>query len=174
MAKTKLHQLHKIKIHDNRWLIWAIVYVLFVCIALVYYVKISDLNIDSENTAESGFSASRSYSDARLGFTVKYPTTWGIEADFDSSVNFVPDDSSDVGITVSVVNASAEKSLRRTLDILSESAMILDKVSATKIINDLGEGHTETVVLAIYNRKLYVIRGSENFVQKFLLTFHFK
>ena len=173
MAKTKLRKFHKIKIHHNRWLIWAIAYVVLVSAALVYYVKISDLNIDADNTAQGWFQASRSYSDKRLGFSVKYPTSWSIEADSNTAINFVPDNPKDEGVTVTVVITSFEKSIRASLDIAKESTIYVDGVEAKKITNDLGKNVFETVVLATEKQNLYVIRGSNSFVDKFLANFRF-
>jgi hypothetical protein len=169
MAKTKLHKLHKIKIHHNRWLIWAIAYLLFVGIAMLGYLKIA--NLDLENS-ENNYIPMHSYSDARLGFAMRYPADWSIEAS-NTSIAFLPAGSSDAGVTVSVLNTTAESSLRKSLQIKKESKITLDNRQSTKIINDLGQGHTETVILTNYNNKLYVFRGSDDLVSKLGLTFYF-
>src|SRR3989344_1733447 len=112
MAKRKLYHLHKIKIHHNRWLIWALAYALIVALALISYIKISDLNISSE--ADSVFSSFHSYSDSRLGFGVRYPADWAIEAEA-SSVTFLPPELSDSGVTVTVADPSSSVGIRKKL-----------------------------------------------------------
>jgi hypothetical protein len=171
MTKRKLHHLHKIKIHPNRWLFWAIAYILFVTIALVGYLKVSDLHLDAENSGD--YSASlHKFTSKQMGFTLRYPADWSIEAD-NSSVNFLPSDFSDNGVSVSVLSPIAEKSLRSGLKILNEVSGTLDSTAAAKIRSDLGNGYTEKIVIATYNHKIYVIRGGENVVNKILLTFEF-
>ncbi len=171
MAKRKLHHLHKIKVHHNRWLIWAISYAVIVAIALVGYVKISDLNLETES--QSVFEAWHSYKDPKLGFGLRYPANWSMEADSATSINFLPSELSDSGVSVSVVPSSLETSIRRSLKIVKESPVTLDNITATKITNDLGNAHSETVILGKNDNQLYVIRGSENQVRKIIETFYF-
>lgn len=171
MAKRKLHHLHKIKVHHNRWLIWAISYVVIVAIAMVGYLKISDLNLESES--QSVYQAWHSYKDSKLGFGLRYPANWSMEADSATSINFLPSELIDSGVSVSVVAPNLENSIRRSLKIVKESPVTLDSITATKISNDLGDGHFETVILGTYKNQLYVIRGSENQVRKIIETFYF-
>jgi hypothetical protein len=171
--KKQTLQFHKIKIHYNRWLIWAIVYVILVAIALVGYIKISDINIDSENTAATQFQSFHRFTDQKLGFYTNLPFDWSIETVDANNINFAPVNNSDEGVSVFVLSPSAENSLRKTLTIKSESASKLDASPAETITNDLGSGHTETVILATHNLQLYVIRGTSDLVQKFALIFHF-
>ncbi len=170
MAKRKLHHLHKIKIHHNRWLIWAISYTLIVTIALVAYVKISELWLDSE--AENVYAPQHSYTDQRLGFALRYPADWSIEA-ASTSVIFMPTEGDDDGVTVSAVVGGSDIAVRKSLKISAETTVSVGGVTGIKIANDLGMDHTETVILAHHNGKLYIIRGSEVLVQKILPTFHF-
>ena len=169
MAKTKSYKFHNIKIHDNRWLIWAIAYLLFVAIAMLGYLKIANIDLES---SENSYSPMHSYIDARLGFGLRYPADWSIEAS-NSSIAFLPAQTSDAGVTVIVTTPDAEKSIRKALNIIKEITTTLDNTPASKLINDLGDGHSETVVIAPYNRKLYVVRGSGNLVEKLLQTFYF-
>src|SRR5258708_1919114 len=169
MAKTKKYKFHKIKVHQNRWLIWAIAYVVFVAIAMVGYLKIA--NIDLENS-ENSYSPTHRYSDVRLGFVLRYPADWSIEAST-ASIAFLPPLTSDAGVTVTVTTPAAEKSIRMTLNITKETAITLNNTSASKLINDLGNGHSETVVIIPHDRKLYVVRGSGKLVEKLLPTFYF-
>jgi len=171
MAKTKSKKFHKIRVHHNRWLIWAIAYLLFVAIAMVGYVKVSDLSLDSENTSLNSVLA-HTFTDSKHGFTVKYPANWSIESNIDS-MTFLPYDSSDNGVTVSVVSPAAEKAIRSSLEISYETKTTVDSSTASKIINDLGSGRGEMVVLINHDKQVFVIRGSTNFVEKFLTTFHF-
>ena len=172
MAKTKLRKLYKIKVHKNRWLIWAIAYVVIVTLALFGYVKVSDLNFDTQMTGNT-YQPLHSYNDARLGFGVRYPADWSIGVDSNSSVTFFPSEINLDGVTISVVDPVSEKFIRQDLKIRKESSTFVDGSIGRKIINDIGDNHAETVVLALKDHKLYVIRGSDNLVSKVLLTFRF-
>jgi hypothetical protein len=171
MAKRKLHHLHKVKIHHNRWLIWAISYALIVAVALVAYIKISDINIDAES--QNNYESWRSYKDSTLGFGLRYPGSWAIEADSSNSVNFLPSETSDGGVNVTITPLSSETSIRRTLKIAEETGIMVNKIPAVEIKNDLGNSHGETVVMVKYRNQLYVVRGSEDHVKRILETFYF-
>jgi hypothetical protein len=171
MAKTKAKKFHKIKIHPNRYLIWAIAYLLFVSIAMLGYLKIVNLGLENEGS-ESVFEPMHSYSDARLGFALRYPADWSIEAS-SSSISFLPSKTSDEGVTVSITAPSAEVAIRNELEISKETNIMVKENSASKIVNNLGSGHTETVVIIPHNQKLYVVRGSTSLVERIMETFYF-
>ena len=172
--KYKLNKLHKIKIHHNRWLIWALAYAFFVSIALVGYIKVSDINLDTQLIAENNFMPGHSYTDKVMGFNLKYPSNWSIEANSPTSLSFTPENSNDSGVAVSTIPLSAEKALRKSLHINGESPITVDGVAADEIYNDLGnDGHFEVVLLVRNNKKLYVIRGTKELVDQLLQTFNF-
>ncbi|MBX4187335.1 MAG: hypothetical protein KW802_03745 [Candidatus Doudnabacteria bacterium] len=169
MAKTKSRKFHKIRIHHNRWLMWALAYFIFVAIALLGYLKIANLDLES---SVMDFQPMHSYTDKRLGFALRYPADWSIEA-ANASISFVPSNTADDGVNVSVTTPNQESSIRRTLKIKKEVSVTFNAVTATKLTNDLGNGHYETVILAPYNKKLYVIRGTAQLVDNLAQTFIF-
>ena len=170
MAKRKF-KLHKIRVHHNRWLIWAVAYSIMVAIALVGYIKVSNVKLESL-VADNNFSAWRPYTNKTLGFTLRYPTNWAVEVD-KNSVVFSPTNNTDDGVTIVVASTSSEKSLRKTLKIKSETKITVDGSAAAKIMNDIGGGHVEEVVLVTHAGKLYIIRGTTNLVESALQTFNF-
>ena len=175
MAKIKLHRLHKIKIHKNRWLIWALAYAVIVTIAVVGYIKVSDINFVNQDILNKVLITSRSYTDHRLGFGVRYPSDLGIESSNPSTVIFWSTDSKPEGVsvTVSVNPTSAEKAIRKSLKIVSETRTTVDGISAALITSTIAPGATESVVLVRANNQLYEIAGNPPLVQRFLVTFHF-
>ncbi|MEO8065341.1 MAG: hypothetical protein ABI643_00605 [Candidatus Doudnabacteria bacterium] len=172
MAK-KLHKFHQIIVHPNRWLVWAIVYGIFVTIALVGYIQVTEVNFESQ-IAENTFQPWHTFQDIRLGFRVHFPADWSIEAVNSSMINIFPSTISDEGVSVLVVPPASENAIRKTLKIVQENTIRVDGSPAQKIINDLGGGHSETVVLAQHNNKLYELRGTDNLVMKLVLTFQFR
>ncbi|HTL39725.1 MAG TPA: hypothetical protein VL306_02850 [Methylomirabilota bacterium] len=171
--KYKLSNLHKIKVHKNRWLIWAIAYVVMVTIAVVGYLKVSDINFETQFGQNAAGVSWRSYSDTRLGFSVRYPKNWGIESSSQSSVSFMPADSKQEGVLISEYPLSAEPAVRKSLKITSEKPITVDQVQGSIITNNLGQGVSETVVMLKKNNLLYTIAGPDNFVRGFLPNFHF-
>lgn len=171
-GKQPIYRFHKIKVHDNRWLIWAIAYSLIVAIATVGYIKVTDLQFEKQY-ADTEFRPWRSYTNSGLGFSVKYPADWSIESDDASSLTFLPTDSPDAGVTVIVTQPSAESEIRSGLNIRKEGRTILDGVNSAFISSALENGHSEAIIMSLHDHKLYVIRGTESFVKKLALTFHY-
>lgn len=171
--KHPIYRLHKIQIHPNRWLIWALAYSLIVAIALMGYIAVTEVDFETQ-VSDTDFQPRHFYRDSRLGFSLHYPADWSVEAVDSSTISFVPTKNMDQGVTVEVTEPSLEKTIRKSLKISGERAIRLDSNPAVKIINDLGRGHFETVVLATHNNKLYVLRGTDTLVQQLSLTFHFK
>lgn len=172
-SKYKFNKLYNIKLHSNRWLIWAIAYALIVAVAVIGYIQVSEINFETGQIAENQFQPWHSYTDHSLGFSLRYPTDWSIEATNSSNVTFIPANSTDAGVTVQVAKSSAQKAFQKSLKILSQTKTALDGQPAIKIMNDLGKGHSETVILAVYKTKLYIMRGTDSLVAKLMLTFNF-
>ena len=172
--KYKLHQLHKIKVHHNRWLIWAIAYVVIVSIAVLGYIKVSDVNFESGLFAETQYKPFSTYTNNTLGFSLRYPSTWSIEAEDSETVSFSPASSSKEGFSVRVTKPANEVAIRKGIDKLDEMRVVLDGNRAVKLVNDLGNGVSETVIMSIYKEKLYVLRGDNDEVNKLLLSFRFQ
>lgn len=176
MAKRKKHpifRLHKIKIHRNRWLIWAIAYAVIVTIGLVGYLTVSGINFETQITAENNFVSWHSFSSPELGFNLHYPVSWVMEAVNKSTINLTPVEGSNQKVTLAVLKPTAETAIRNELTINKETRIQLDNYRAVQIVSDLGNGQMETVVMALRNHKLYVLRGPDALVQKLQLTFHF-
>lgn len=172
--KHPIYRLHRIKVHHNRWLIWAIAYSVIVAIAIIGYISVSEVNFESQIIAENNFHSWHTYKNFPLGFSVRYPADWAIEADDNTTVDFVPNSNSDQGVTIAVTAPASEKAIRKSLKILREASIMLDGQPAQKITNDLGRGHSETVILAAHMSKLYVLRGSDSLVRQLQLTFRFE
>lgn len=176
MAKNKyqLSQIHKIKVHHNRWLIWAIAYLFFIFIALLGYVQVSTINFDTEElSADSSFQPWHSYKNNELMFALRYPADWSIEPASQTSVDFVPTELSRPGVNVSVYGAGDERKLRDVLDIKFEKEVEVSGVIAAEIINQIEGDGTETVILVENDGRLYSIRGTAGSVKAFVQTFSF-
>ena len=109
-----------------------------------------------------------------LGFFLRYPAAWSIEASSETSVDFVPEILSRPGVNVSVYDSRDEGSLRETLDIESEKKIEVDGQPASEITNAAeGQNPAETVVLVKNGGLLYAVRGTPGSVRAFMQTFNF-
>lgn len=177
MAKNKyqLSQIHKIKVHHNRWLIWTIAYLFFIFIAVLGFIQVSTINFDTEELmAESSFEPWHHYKNNELMFSLRYPSGWSIEPASQTSVDFMPVELARPGVNVSVYGAGDERKVRAVLDIQSEKELEVGGVMGTEIVNQLdSSGTTETIVLIENEGRLYSIRGTAGSVRAFLQTFTF-
>jgi len=170
--KHPIYRLHKIKVHHNRWLIWAIAYCLIIAIGLLGYIKISQYK--EPVVADNQFLPWHKYISKAGHYSVRYPFDWAVEADDATQTSFVPTNSSDAGVSIAVLDPTAEKSLRKTLKIASESRTNLDGDDSALINNSLGNGHLETIIMSLHNHRLYVIRGTDGLVKQLSMTFNFE
>lgn len=175
MARKKhiIFRLHKIKIHPNRWLAWAICYALIMAIAMVGYIQVSEINFETGLMPENHFVPWRAFTNKQFFYSLRYPADWSIEAQDKSTILFVPSNSTDEGVSLAVLKPSAETAIRNSIKNIGESRIVLDNYRAVKISNDLGQGHFETVVMSLRHGRLYVLRGTDAQVQKLILTFNF-
>ena len=79
MAKRKSGN---IVIYPNRYLIWAVVFVIIVSASLVAYIKITDILFESENVPVSNIKPVSNedwkiYTNSKYGFSFKYPSEQG-------------------------------------------------------------------------------------------------
>jgi hypothetical protein len=170
MSNKNWHRHLKRKIHKNRWLIWAVAYMLIVALGLVGYIAVSEIDFEREVVPYQNSETWRSYRDGRLAFSLRFPQDWGIEAQQNSVIFDGPNWGEE--ISVSVGKISDETLLRQSLKIIKEEKIKIDGVSAVKLTNSLGQGADESVVLAKHNNKLYIIRGSNSF-NRIFSTFNF-
>lgn len=173
--KYKISQVHKIKIHYNRWLIWAVAYLLFIFVALLGYIQVSDLKLETEQLlAESNFKSWHPYRNQDLGFSLRYPADWSIEPDSESSIDFVPGDLARQGVNVSVYDPSDYNAVRRALEIKSENPIVVDGMKGVELETILADGKAqETVVAVEHADNLYVLRGPKPALRQFVQTFNF-
>lgn len=174
MPKNKhpIYRLHKIIVHPNRWLVWAIAYTILVAAALVSYIRISEINIEIQ-TADNQFQSWRIFTNPSLGYSLRYPPDWLVEIADDKTIHLVPGNSIYEGVNLIVTEPSAETEIRNGLEISDEIRTSLDGKRAVKIINSYGGGYSESVVMALRSGRLYVMRGPDTMIQKLLLTFRF-
>lgn len=171
MARKNIVRKLQTKLHKNRWLMWAIAFSVISTFALVAYIKVTDKFLESELYASLDSDNWRTYRDNRLGFSLRYPSSWGIEAQ-GNTVEWTDPKRFGEDLSVSVMALSAESGIRSSLDNEREDRISVDSVSAAKIYNNVG-GSVEKVVLVRRQGQLFVIRGTNPLFDRVLSLLKF-
>lgn len=170
--KTKVNwrQLHKIKVHHNRWLIWAIAAAVFACAALVGYIKVTGITFDSQmffgQTTSSNWATFRHNS---IGYSLKYPRTWGVEADDESTLSFVNPADPNEYFSVSVYPISAEKTVKNSLFNTKQQEVVVSGHEGLMISQD--KSQAENVIMVKDDNDLYVLRGRGAYFNRIVDSF---
>ncbi|MGE5392564.1 MAG: hypothetical protein ACM3NH_02375, partial [Candidatus Saccharibacteria bacterium] len=112
------------------------------------------------------------YTDYRLGFSLKHPVAWSAEADADNTISFLDPLNFGEGITVSVMDSKNEKAYRSTLPVLRETDTTIDGQPASLILTGVKTA-PEKVVLVNHLGRLYAIRGTGSMYDRIVPTFRF-
>lgn len=158
----------------HRWLIWTVAIAVFMTIAVVGYIKITDVNFDREMVGSlSDPGAWRNYTNKSLGFSLRYPSDWVLESPASNIIMF--ESGSDVlnQITVSVLEAKDEAAIRGALNDISEERVAIDDIDGPRIVNELVDGEREIVMLARPDTRLFVIRGTSKQIDNIISTVKF-
>jgi hypothetical protein len=169
-AKRNWKHIHKIRIHDNRWLAWTIALAVLMCASLVAYIQVTGIQFETSmhfsSDANTGWAT---FTNRSGGYTVKYPKNWGLEADGDRSMSFVDTTQADSYFSVAVHSASDERAIRSSLFPTSEKQIKVAGMDAVKITQNRNLG--ETVALLRDGETLYVMRGMGDNFDRMLATF---
>lgn len=172
--KKHIKRLHKIQIHPNRWLVWAVAITFVSAVILVSYIKVTDSQFEQMMADPSYLRMHGSYyKDNFLGFAALYPKNWGIEADGRNIINFIDPYNFGDGITVSVFESDDEQSIRRSLDIASENKVTIGGSDGVHIVANIESDSTEDVFMVVNNDRLYVIRGNTHWIGYMVSSFIF-
>ncbi len=172
MAKKERKPLHKIRIHDNRWLAWTISLALLACIAMIGYIQVSDVRFERdfiENTSlTKNWATFRHKTD---GYVVKYPRTWSVEAESGAVISLVSNSNPNDYFSVSTYASSQESSIKNSLFTTREEEVNVNGVGAVKISQS--KTQAENVVMIRNGQKLFVLRGKGAAFDKILSSFKF-
>src|SRR3989344_7577829 len=102
-SKTKKRKLHSIKLTEHRFIAWVLAVAIFVGIALVGYIIVTDeefMRVAVERKSDVG--AWKRYTNRDLGFSLRYPPTWVLESPEANVIIFESNESFAEQISVSV------------------------------------------------------------------------
>jgi hypothetical protein len=172
--KRHIKRVQKIKVHHNRWLIWAVSLTVIACFMLLSYIKITDYVLDyqSMDTAlinDNGVI----YKDNVLGFSLYHPKDWGVESEVRDTITFNDPKNNGAGLEVSLYELDDERALRDVLEISREQTVFVDDQKGARLTVTDGRKTIESVVLVPHDGMLYVIRGSTAWFDQVLSSFKF-
>lgn len=167
--KRKLSNLHKIKIHDNRWLAWSVSIAILATIALVGYIKVSDIYFHSQFSDNIEYTSKwHLFKHKTEGYSLRYPNSWALENE-DNQISFVNLREPNQYFSVAIYDASQEETLKASLFSTSQTTITVNGTPGVMISQ--GRKHPESVVMMKSGSKLYVLRGKGDLFEKILSTF---
>ncbi|HEX5429638.1 MAG TPA: hypothetical protein VFX17_00985 [Patescibacteria group bacterium] len=164
MPKRK--KIHKIVIHPNRYLIWALCIALMATIALVAYIRISTI-LDTQTSVDQGPNTQwLNFQDANL--SLRYPSSWLVEEDL-TSVSFGTSNQDLFLVSVQTPpDASAYASFAKTSGV---EPVTVDGISGILLPKDDTTG--EQIAFAKTSQSLFEFRGSTPLFSQILATVKF-
>ena len=158
----------------HRNITWTVAIAIFVTIALLGYINVTNENFDREVVGtRDNLMVWKKYSNKTLGFSLRYPNDWILESPASNIVLFGDLLSTFEQVTVSVLEASDEEAIREALNIVNESRIPIGEIDGPRIVNLLSNGNLETVILARPDLRLFVIRGTTAVIDDIVSTIKF-
>lgn len=168
--KRNWKEVHKIKVHDNRWLVWTIALAVLLCATVVAYIQVTDINFQTQFGPTSDANTSwGSFEDPGRQYTLKHPKSWAVESEAPDSYTFVNSDDVDEYFNVTVYPANQEDLVREALIASRERSVQVGGLPAILISTDYSK--TEKAVLLTQDRKLYVLRGTGSLFNRIVSSF---
>lgn len=169
----RIAKIHKVTIHPNRWLVWALLISALGCSGLIFYIAMDKNQTDIEMMQYAPvIRQAIKYSDSRLGFSIKHPASWDAEAGEASTVSFLDPGNYGQWVSITVSDRNTIKSLRASLDPFMEKTILLDGEQA--LYSATGSRNSpEYIVSTVHLGRHYIIRGSGKMFDSVLATFKF-
>ncbi|MGE5298000.1 MAG: hypothetical protein ACM3KM_02470 [Acidobacteriaceae bacterium] len=172
MGNTKKTPIHLVRVLEDRWFAWTIVLTVVILVALSAYVTFNNYSIDRDMEYSTvKHDRGTLYRDAYLGFSVKHPVTWAIEAEKRNIITLVDPKNYGESITVSVLDPADKNSVIKALPVAS-SYDIAVSGETVKFYNLKTDKNTDKFAVVLEkNEKLFLIKGNSQNIQEFLSTF---
>jgi hypothetical protein len=171
-SKRNWKHIHKIKVHHNRWLMWAISAAIIVAAALIAYIQVSNIYFESNIFGQPVTGSWTNFTNRVYGYSLKYPKNWAIEAETASSMSFESVSDPNESVSVTIYPGANEKDLRAALFTTKETATEVAGLKAVKVSRN--KNQAESVVMFKAGAELYVIRGQSSSFDKIVESFRFQ
>ncbi|MBX4187753.1 MAG: hypothetical protein KW793_01295 [Candidatus Doudnabacteria bacterium] len=169
--KTNWSEIHKIKIHDNRMLAWAIALAILACASLIGYIQVSQVHFENQMAEYINSTTTWHTFTHKAGFSFKYPRNWGIESEGASSISFVSPTNADEYFSVTIYPASDEKTVAASLFQTKQATVKVGGINAVKISQERTQA--ESVVMVKDSGNLIILRGKGVYFDRIVDTFKF-
>lgn len=170
--KRKWPKFHKIKLHNNRWMIWAVIVMALSASMLLAYIEIVKTQFVEDVNYLKQVKNWRAYKDGADNYEFLYPRNWVLE--FESSDNVFslvnPDDVNEY-FTITRYDVAEEKELKQAIATVNEKTINLNGVNATQIVPD--KRLSENLVLIKQGKFLYTLQAKGRDGNRILSMFKF-
>ncbi len=167
MAKRKT-KFHKIVIHPNRFLVWAVVIALLVTGMLVSYIYIGNLKVDSELAVNTDVHYWHTYRDANVTF--RYPAEWLIDPGT-GYVGFGPKNQD--SFLIFSYPAANDPAYTNYLKSANVRQITIDGKPAIRVIDNSSGKNFQRIAFVKNGKRLYELRGTTDLFDQILRTIHF-
>ena len=172
--KRNWKHIHKIRVHDNRWLVWTIAICVLVCSTLVAYIQVTGIDFDTQmGYAPESTMTWSSFNNSSDGYSFKYPRSWGVESEGPATMSFVNPANPNEYFSVITYPVEQERQVRSSLVATgTEQPVMVAGLSGTRFVQNTDK--TENVVLVNEGENVYVLRGKGGTFEKIIESFRFK
>ena len=164
MTKRK-RNLHKIVIHPNRYLIWALVFTFIVAFGLVAYISIGNINQDSELGLNQDLRFWHSYKDEFMTF--RYPAEWLA----DPGPGYIGFGSKDTDVFIIYSYTSSDPAYENYLKLSGVKQITIGGKSGIEVADYTKD--RQRIAFVKDGNRLYEFRGTTGLFDKILRTVHF-
>ncbi|MBX4204704.1 MAG: hypothetical protein KW788_00775 [Candidatus Doudnabacteria bacterium] len=154
MAK-KRKKFHKIVIHPNRYLLWAVAVMVITAAALVSYIYVTNITTDLSLRQETNMAYWHSYKDANL--SLRYPADWLVDVGT-GYIGFGPkNDDAFLVYSYSPPNDPAYDSYSK---LAATRAIMVDGLVGIRVPTD--PNTSQKIAFVKTSKRLYEFRGTTN------------
>jgi hypothetical protein len=168
--KRNWRQPHKIKVHDNRWLVWTVAIAILLCSTVVAYIQVSDINFQTQLWLTGDATTNWvSFEDPNRQYNFKHPKSWAVEAESQDSYTFVNTEDVTEYFNVTVYPKNQADLVREALVTSRERSVNVGGIPAVLITTDYSS--TEKAVLLSQDDSLFVLRGTGSVFNRIVSSF---
>lgn len=135
------------------------------------FINLSSLRLNNESVFAE-LKSKKIYTDAKEGYTVRYPHSWQIERDSRGDVIFENPDDMQESLTVAAASLDTEGIIRHSISIKSEKDIAKDNLQIALIkAGSAKDGPDLDVALIKTDKKFFYISGHSKIIETFARNF---
>jgi hypothetical protein len=169
--------LHKIKVHHNRWLIWTVVFIFVTMVGLLGYIQYSGVVVstpDGNAIAPIKHITGELYQNNYLGFSVYHPEEWGVAPEPDNTISFYNPKAGVKAFSVKLFMSSTSKDAYEGLENLTAKTVMVNGEEGSWYKKPSPNGKDYSTIVVERDTRTYVLEGQEPYFFQTLETFKFE